>query len=236
MVALLVFAGCGEKPSSTEPNPPATVETATEVDAAASSGTAIPLDDAEVFFEWNSTDNDLGFQVFLDGVGWNRMTITGPDNRKVLDIHAKSPLRTLGITELFFESAEPSPAEVLALFAPGEYLFMGRSAEGDRLYGEGELSHDLLSPAIFTPSSGETVDPDNVVISWDAVAGAESYQLIVENEDSGATISVDLPASVTSLTLPVEFMEAGAEYKAEVLAISEEGNKTITEGFFNTSD
>lgn len=231
--ALALAAGCGRNQTSVDPVADNAAPAASPVFA--SGDGALEFADAEVFFEFNSTDNDLGFQVFLDGVGWRRVEIIGPDNTKVLDIHAKGSLSSLGLTELFFESAEPSPAEVLALFEPGEYTFLGRSAEGDRLYGEGELSHDLLPAPVFTPSNHETVDPDDATIEWGAVAGAESYQVIVVNEDTDASLQVDLPGDVTSLQLPPGFLESDSEYKAEVLAISEAGNKTITEGWFNTA-
>ena len=36
-------------------------------------GDAIPLDDAEVFIEFNSTDGDFGIQFFWDGEPWKKM-------------------------------------------------------------------------------------------------------------------------------------------------------------------
>jgi hypothetical protein len=36
------------------------------------------------------------------------------------------------------------------------------------------------------------------------------------------------------LKVPSEFLEEGAEYKAEVLAVLPNGNKTISEGLFYT--
>ena len=39
---------------------------------------------------------------------------------------------------------------------------------------------------------------------------------------------------MTSVTIPPEFMEPGMDYKVEVLAREESGNKTITEVEFET--
>ncbi len=36
-------------------------------------GGAVELDEAEIFFEYNSTDKDLGIHFFLDGEGWKRI-------------------------------------------------------------------------------------------------------------------------------------------------------------------
>jgi hypothetical protein len=70
-------------------------------------------------------------------------------------------------------------------------------------------------------------------------AGIEigGYQVIVELPEPLRVFSVDLPASVTSVTVPPEFLRPGAEYKFEVLAIARGGgrNQTITESSFTTS-
>ncbi len=46
---------------------------------------------------------------------------------------------------------------------------------------------------------------------------------------------VDVPASVTSVTVPPEFLEPDTEYDFEVLAIEESGNQTISESSFTTA-
>lgn len=232
--------GCGEDSNVIDPvsadvsdSTPQTAEAAADR-ADLMGGGGIPLADSEVFFEFNSTDNDLGFQVVLDGEDWQRMKLFGPDEQKILDIHAKGELKDLGLTELRFESAEPSPGEVLDLFAPGEYVFVGRTTDGERLVGEGELSHDLLAPPVFSPSEGEEVDPENVVIEWEPVPGAELYEVIVSNEDGDGTMEIELSGEATEVDVPRQMLEPGIEYKVEVLAIAENGNKTISEGFFVT--
>lgn len=78
------------------------------------------------------------------------------------------------------------------------------------------------------------------MIDWDAVvepAGIQidGYQVIVELEEPLRIFSVDLPASVTAVTVPAEFLEPGTDYKFEVLAITESGNQTITESTFATA-
>jgi hypothetical protein len=80
------------------------------------------------------------------------------------------------------------------------------------------------------------VDPDNLVITWNAIGGLDGYEVIVENEDAEVALSAELGSDATSLTVSSEFMEADSDYKAEILAIAMNGNKTITEIEFSTAD
>jgi len=232
-LGLVVVTGCSEEPTATEPARVSQARDADDVDLSPSGG-GMPFADSEIFLEFNSTDNDLGVQVFLDGEDWKRVVIFNPAYRPILDIQPRSEFRVLGLTELRFESAEPSPEEVLELFDPGNYEFAGRTVEGDRLTGTGTLSHELAPAPIFSPSNGEVVAPDNTVIQWNASPGVESWEVIVVNEHTGAELFVELPGEVTSLKVPVNFLDSNTEYKAEVLAILPNGNKTISEGLFYT--
>ena len=194
------------------------------------------FDDVRMFFEYNSTDNDLGVQVLLDGDAWNRLRILDPKGNKILDVATKGTLGSLGLTELFFESDEPSPEEVLHLIREGEYDFEGRTIEGDTLEGEVEVSHNLPpAPVILVPSApGAVLDRTNAIIEWETIPGIAGLEVIVENEDVGAEMTVPLHAGATSLHVPAEFLDPSTGYKVEVLAISGNGNKTIAERTFLT--
>ena len=196
-------------------------------------GAKIPFADAEVFFEFNSTDNDLGLQVFLDGEDWEKVKVNGPGGVDVFEITATGNLSELGITELRFESAEPSPGEVLALFPPGTYRFGGKTVEGDMLIGRSRLSHDLPSPPTFTPSDQDDVDPANATVRWSA-PGAELVEIIISSEEDESDFDVIVPGSTNSMDIPAQFLQPNTEYKIEILSIAENGNKTITESFFKT--
>ena len=197
---------------------------------------AEPFDDARLFFEFNSTDDDLGVQLFLDGEAWNRLNLIDPRNRKILDIRAQGRLGKLGLTELFWESDEPSPEEVLDLFIEGNYTLIGKTIEGATRKSVVELSHDLApAPVITVPSApGAELDPDNAVVRWEAIPGIERLEIIVENEEEGLEMLVPLSAGATSLHVPAEFLDPDTEYKVEVIAIGENGNKTISERVFVT--
>ena len=207
----------------------------------------IQLADTAIRIEINDTDGDAGIQIFLDGVGWDHMTVTDPYGNQVLDFGAAGSVGIQGITELFFESAEPSfdeqpLEELLELFPEGNYKFEGTTTEGDTLKGKAKLTHALPDgPVLVLPEEDDdAVDPDNTVIQWESVADPPGsmivgYRVIVAKE-SGAfrEIEVEVGPETTTVTVPPEFMDPGTEYKYEVLAIEASGNQTITEREFET--
>ena len=193
-----------------------------------------PFDDAELFFEFNTTDNDLGLQLFVDNDGWNRLGLQDADGEKALMIKASGELGDLGITELRFESSEPSPGEVLNAFPAGEYRVAGKTVDGDKLLSIVELSHDFLDAADVEPEDGAVVDPEDLVVSWEA-DGAENVEIIIEDDEEENIISILIAEDEGELTIPPEFLERGTEYKLEVIATGENGNRTIVESSFTTS-
>jgi len=115
----------------------------------------IPFDVAEVFFELNDTDGDLGIHALIDGEPWKRLSIENPKERKILTVFARSKLRRQGVTEIFFESAEPLFSELPAdeffgRFPPGTYEVEGLTTEGGELESETEITHAMPAPAAPT--------------------------------------------------------------------------------------
>ncbi len=204
------------------------------------------LADAEIRIEINATDGDAGIQVFLDGEGWDTMQMTGP-NGVEFSVAAENSIGQQGITEFFFESAEPSFEEqsldeLLELFPAGLYRFEGTTTEGRRLRGKARLTHALPdAPVQLSPIDGEEVDPDNAVFEWAPVAdppGSEivGYEVVVECDEPEFTKTTALVgADVTQITVPREVLgqEDADECKWEVLAIEDSGNQTISETEFS---
>ena len=204
-------------------------------------GGEIPLEISRIYWEYNSSANDLGVHVILDGEDWYRLKITNPADRTIFSVQGQGPYRELGMTELFFEGAEPSLEDVpleelLAKFPAGEYEFEGRTVDGEAIEGTGAFSHAIpAGPAVFA-----NLGPDDLLrIEWDAVTGAPAdfpvqrvdvvaYQVLVES------FQVTVPASVLGVTVPPEFVGTLAPglHQFEVLAIEASGNQSITEGFF----
>jgi hypothetical protein len=209
-------------------------------------GDEIPFDDARIIIEVNATDGDAGIQIFLDGEDWAEIEIFGPDGETIFEVEGQGSLGEHGATELFIESAEPSfedlPLEEFLLrFPAGEYRFSGVTVEGDHLVGTATLTHAIPDgPVLVSPEEDSVQDPNNTVVRWEPVPdppGSEivEYEVIVEREDPLRVFSVRVPATVTSVTVPPEFLEPGTEYKFEVLAIEAGGNQTISERSFETA-
>lgn len=151
-------------------------------------------------------------------------------------------------------------ASFLRRFPPGEYEFEGLTGGGQEIEGEAVLTHVLPAlPEILAPVSATDdpprVDADGLVIEWEPVTtrflGPGSveiveYQVILDEVDperdqpwvDGGTrrALVNLPASVTSLSVPSEFLVPGNSYEFEILAIEASGNSTISVGEFDVSD
>ena len=148
----------------------------------------MPFDVAEIFFELNNTDGDLGIHALIDGEGWKKLSIENERERGLLDVRAKSRLRQQGLTELFFESAEPpfdelAPERFFERFPEGTYEVEGLTLDGEEMESETEVTH--LMPAPPAPTvNGEPMavvcddeDPDfdatevtaPVTIAWPAV-------------------------------------------------------------------
>ncbi len=197
---------------------------------------------ARIYIEYNSSANDLGFHVSLDGEDWKSLKIVNPAGVTIFDVAGRAAYAELGLTELFFEGAEPSLDEfpltqLLSRFPEGTYQFIGQTVSGRSISGTGRLSHAVPEG----PNVSAEVDDGEVVIRWSHVDATPpgfprkrvqitGYQVLVD------PLEVTLPATADHLTLPAEFVEslASGAHPFEVLAIDASGNQTITEGEFAT--
>jgi hypothetical protein len=214
----------------------------------------VPFEESRIFIEYNSTDNDLGFHVALDVEDWKEVRIFNPKGRMIADLEGRAGYRRLGLSELFFEGAEPTLSEfpladLLALFPQGTYRFEGRTVDGEKIKGESVLTHAVPAGPDVT-ASDHAVGPGNALtIRWNPVtthaidpAGGVfpnlpidvvAYQVIVA-ETFQVTLPATDPPAPMSLKIPPEFvasLEPG-ENGFEVLAIDKSGNQTITAGAF----
>src|SRR5262249_10635920 len=146
--------------------------------------------------------------VSLDGEDWKQLMIVNPGNKIIFEVEGKAAYRRLGMTELFFEGAEPSlndfPLdELLALFPEGRYRFVGTTVQGERIARRATLSHAVpAGPVVSSNVNGTTI-----TISWQPVTGPPpgfpqetiniaGYQVLVD------PFEVVLPATATQVTLP----------------------------------
>jgi len=197
--------------------------------------------------EINATDGDTGFQVFIDGDEWKQATIRDPNAKQIYDVQGFASVREQGLTENFFESAEPSCDEdplvnFLERFPAGEYTVIGKTVDGEKLERTATLTHDLPRAPINLVPIGGGVDPTNPVsVLWSPGAGLGNcppngaeignpalfgYQVIVVRADPTpeVVLDADLPAAATQMTIPPEFLQPDAIYKYEVIAIESRTN------------
>ncbi len=221
------------------------------------SKSAQPFDVAGLFFELNHTDKDLGIHASLDGAAWTSLQIERPGSGTLLEIAARLGLGAQGLTELSFESAEPSfealtPSALFERFPEGPYDIVARTLEGGRLSSTATLSHIMPAPpgnilingvrAAASCSDSSRAVRAPVKIDWDPVTrshpeiGKEGpvaitrYQLFVEGV--GLTMGVDLPPMMTEFEVPRAITGPGTSLKFEIIARSSTGNNTAVESCF----
>ena len=152
----------------------------------------ISFEVASIYFELNDTDGDLGIHALIDGEPWKKLEIEGPGERELLQIKVKSRLRRQGLTEIFFESAEPPfepdeegddflpPEKFFLRFPEGEYEIEGETLDGEELESIAGVTHLMPAPPEGITVSGVPaaedcdVDPlpqviEPVIIEWAAV-------------------------------------------------------------------
>lgn len=194
--------------------------------------------EAELYLELNDTDGDLGIHSSIDGEAYKSLEIEDPRGRRILLIRASGRLARQGLTQLFFESAEPSfdeldPEKFFLRFPEGKYEIEAKTLEGEELEAEVELSHVLAAPPDNITINGIPAAEDcdsvplpsvsePVVIDWDPVTTSHPeigktgpvdivrYQFFVEQGD--LKFSVDLlpdTVDVTQFTVPSEIIALG---------------------------
>jgi len=149
----------------------------------------IPWAVAEVFFELNNTDGDLGIHALIDGEPWKRLKIEDVKERKMFAVNVRGRLRRQGVTEIFFESAEPTfdelpPTTFFRRFPEGTYEIEGVSLDGLEIESETEITHAMPAPPVPTVNGIDAAQQcddeepgydaplivaDSHVIAWDPV-------------------------------------------------------------------
>lgn len=133
--------------------------------ALANADEELEFDEAYLYFELNDTDGDLGIHGKVDGGPWKKVKIEGPNDRTLLKIRARSRLARQGMTELFFESAEPTfdelhPDDFFDRFPEGEYEWEGITTDYEEIEGEVYLSHVMPAAPVVT-GVGDLMEVDN---------------------------------------------------------------------------
>ena len=230
--------------------------------ASLASGAAAPVwaqqfSEAEIFFELNDTDGDLGIHASIDGGPYTKLTVEDPRGLTILTVGAQGRLAKQGLTQLFLESAEPSfdelaPETFFRRFPEGVYEIEG-VRNGVEFEATAELSHvmaarveNILVAGVPAAEDCDAVPlpsvSDPILIDWDPVTeshpevGEEGeveivrYQFFVEQGD--VKFAVDLPPTVTTFQVPSEILASGGTFKFEIIARTADLNNTAVENCF----
>jgi hypothetical protein len=192
--------------------------------------------DVEMFYQYSATDNDAEVTIDVEsGIAIDHLTALAPDGHTVVIVQSRDQL---GLREIEVESDEPSVEAVKRAYPEGRYLFSGRAVNGARLSASVKLSHDVVAaPDFFNFSPcNEEVDPTVPVnIAWSTVAGADGgYEIIMEQDDTGANLRITRSADSTSFVIPDGFLAKGLEYEIEMKSVTAGGNKTSASCEFTT--
>lgn len=170
---------------------------------------------AQLFFELNDTDGDLGIHGVIDGDDWKSLEIEGPGEQELLNVWLRGRLRRQGLTEIFFESAEPSfdeltPEQFFKRFPEGTYEIDAITLDNEEIEAESEVSHVMGAPPGNITVNGQAGAEDcdavlpvvtaPVLVDWSPVTHShptigtpnvavtvEQYEFVAEIEQSSGT-------------------------------------------------
>jgi len=211
----------------------------------------IPFEEAFLYIELNDTDGDLGIHGKIDGDEWKKLEIEDPWGRRMLNVTVQGRLKRQGLTELFFESAEPTfgeldPVDFFNRFPEGIYEIEGVTLDGEERENEVYLSHVIpAAPAgvkVNNVAAAESCDVDDlpavsprrgVTISWEAVT--RSHMTLGKDTDTPleylgfevryyqVVVEIDESDFVTTATIPpIEGVNEWT-FPAEFFELAEEG-------------
>lgn len=195
---------------------------------------------ASINVERNATDGDteVVISVVPGDEGLKYLTLRAPDKRTIFDIFSLDR-SVLGMREFNLESPEPPGDAILSAYPQGVYQFTGRSTAGEWFRSEVRLSHLMpAEPVIMLPTEGSEVPVGSVRIEWSAVPGLQKVVVEIENEsvDPEQVMTAQLPAGATSFDVPASFIQPGGEYQIGVAAVGMNGNITVVESTFTTTE
>lgn len=246
--------------SSTNPSThaPACAFAATII-AAISPGVAMAQPEfgkAQLFFELNATDGDIGLQGIFDAPSWREGRIDGPGGTfDVIRALSNDDSAEYGLNEILFESNEPpledrSFAELLTLFPPGNYEFTAKLTDGATIKAKDALTTRIPCPPIVRAprqTEGDVVlrwslkpgvyNPDTEVCAAAGAVTLEKLQVFLEvvNDATGVsrTFELAMPLGARSVEVPDEFLAGvtaeGWSAKTGLSVTEASGNRTGVE-------
>jgi len=202
-------------------------------------GPAGPFAVALVHFEQNATDGDseVVLEVKAGKEGLTRLVVTAPDGRTVVDFTAPDA-STLGIRQFRFETPEPRDLKALrSAYPEGVYTFAGVSTGGGKLRGEATLHHALPATTSFVSPKAAAggVATKNLKIAWSPVKNLAAYTVKLEQRETNASLTANVPGSVSTFAVPDGLLLPGTEYQLALGTVSKTGNISFVETTLRTA-
>jgi hypothetical protein len=250
---LIAVSVIGQEPQ--DPQEPR--ETVESLESADTLEAPLTFTAADVFFELNDSDGDLGIHATTNSTTpWQLMKIIGPTGL-LMEFTTRPELSVQGMSQVDFESAEPPfdelpPSRFFRRYPEGRYAIVGHGLSGERIKSYANLSHVMAAPPGNVLLNGvraarscddplPTVVPP-VTITWDPVTTSHPrigksgnvriarYQIFVE----GGTmkVSADLTPTTTQFDIPLPATQGAQELKWEIIAQTSTGNNTAIESCF----
>lgn len=214
----------------------------------------IPFAEAHLFFELNNTDGDLGIHSKIDGGPWTRIEIEDPYERRILNVRNSGRLRRQGLTEIFFESAEPTfdelpPQTFFRRFPEGIYEISGYTTDGQELESLTEVTHVMPAPpSVYVNGLPMAVQCDDEEPGYDATQTSLPVTLSWEPvtmshpDANGAGAGIQPPVAVViynyEVVVEAELEIDGEEFSSifSVIVPPDVTELEIPNGFLSQSD
>jgi len=195
---------------------------------------------AQVYFELNNTDGDLGIHATVGATPWKSMFIHNHHRQLLFQAAPRGVAAWEGFDEISFESAEPTfdeldPAEFFRRYPEGNYLIVGFTVNGERMDKRTPVTHLLPAPPVVFVNNGPAIEDcdgpmpvfnagDDVVIHWETVTHShpeigrinepieiESYEVAIEIPHTQFKSTNILPPDTTEFEVPEEILELADE-------------------------
>ena len=203
--------------------------------ARSTSRPAIPFDELSLTLEINATDIDSGILFFADtDESLEHLMVKDPSGNTIFELTSSDP-QELGLTEIFWETAEPDIPTALLAYPEGSYAVTGTAFDGTIVQGTAILSHKVpRRPKILYPPEGALLDRNKVEVTWLFDTLVDHYWLELEDDAFDTESVIQLPPGVNSIHLPAALFQPDSSYKIGVAAEGPNGNVIVREVEFET--
>ncbi len=194
----------------------------------------VPFDALALTLEINATDVDSGILFFSDtDESLAQLMIQDPYGHVIYEMRSDDPLE-LGLTEVFWETAEPDIQTALLAYPEGAYTVTAKAFDGTMVHGVANLSHQVPGrPTILAPEDGDRLHVDEVVVRWKLDPNVDHYWLEVES-DAQEEFTIQLLPGSDRFRFPASLIAPDSSYKVGVAATGANGNVTMAEVEFDT--